>query len=217
MSRTLLQVFNVLVFLALAAPCAGESSIAGSWVLDEELSDDVEDAFNGKLRRRSFPTPTAAVRPGEKKSQQEMSQDNYWETIKKSRERRSMKNLTRLGTAYPLLTVTHLVIESNAGNFKFVYDDLLPRTVKPNSEGRIFSASGDELVADTIGHTLGYWEKDQLVLETDAPTGGKYIERLKLIGQAARLEYSIKVNVRALNEPVEVKRIFRRSANAAVK
>jgi hypothetical protein len=191
--------------------------MAGSWAFDEELSDDVEDAFDGKLRRRSFPTPSAPARPGEKKSQQEMSQDTYWETIKKSRERRSMKNLTRLGTAYPLLTATNLVIESNDGNFKFVYDDLLPRTVKPNPEGRIFSASGDELIADTIGHTLSYWEKDQLVLETDSPTGGKYIERLKLTGQPARLEYSIKVKVRALNEPVVVKRVYQRGADAAVK
>jgi hypothetical protein len=82
----------------------------------------------------------------------------------------------------------------------------------PNQNGRIYTAKGDELVADSIGHTLSYWIGSSLFLETDSPTGGKYIEELKISKtNKTILHYRVKLNLPSLKEPVEIRRAFLRS------
>jgi hypothetical protein len=171
-------------------------------------SDDVEDAFDGKLKRSRYPTPGGLVRGGEQPNNQDVQQMHYWEAIRDSRERRSQKDLSRLGTVYPLLTATQLDIAPAGSGFTFTYDELLPRRVLPNPAGRVYSAKGDELVSDTIGYTLSYWERDTLVLETDPPDGGRYIEHLTRRDDPPRLEYRVKVDLIILEEPIEVTRVY---------
>ena len=91
---------------------------------------------------------------------------------------------------------------------EILYDGVLPRSIKPNPGGRVFSASGEELVADTLGHTLAYWEGDTLILETDPPNGGKVIEKITVKNNPRQLLYQIKLQMRILKEPVEIKRVF---------
>lgn len=188
--------------------------LTGTWQLNDDLSDDVEDALEDKLRR----APKGIEEGGNfdrnrngQRQPHEISQDNYWSLVQKSRDRRSMRNLRRLGTAYPLLTIKTIKISQAEDNFEFLYDDVLPRFVKPNPAGRAYSAKGDELVSDSLGHTLTYWDKAELVLETEMPSGGKFIERLKLTGQPAQLHYSIKLKMVVLQESVTIKRVFERS------
>ncbi len=59
-----------------------------------------------------------------------------------------------------------------------------------------------------MGHTLSYWEGDTLVLETDPPDGGRYLEKIKRLHAPERLEYRVNVKLRVLTEPVEMVRIF---------
>ncbi len=214
------RLFALMISLALLVPAAAaspETPLLGHWVLDEEHSDDPEEAFDGKLRKRragGFPgAGPGAPPPGAPDSGPAMAQREYWEELRKSKERRSRKDIRRLGTAYPLLTAASLDISAGAQGLSFLYDELLPRTVRPNPDGRVYSASGEELVADSIGYTLSYWDKGELVLETDPPDGGSYVERLILNGATQRLEYRIRLDLRVLEEPVELTRVFARSGD----
>ena len=188
--------------------CAEPADLSGQWVLDKKSSDDAEDAFDGKLRKLPFTTPLPSTPQRRRETTVERAQSDYWEQIRQREERRSMKNLGRIGTVYPLLLATRFDIAAQDDAYMFVYDGTLPRLVKPNPAGRIFSARGDELVVDTFGHTLSYWEGNTLVLETDPPDGGKYLERVRVSASPRRLEYRVNVNVRELEEPVEVLRVF---------
>ncbi|MEQ8233681.1 MAG: hypothetical protein RLW61_20465 [Gammaproteobacteria bacterium] len=189
------------------------TALSGHWTLDEDASDDPEDVFDGKLRRRglSLDTPLSRTPTGERPTIADKSQENYWRSVAEKDERRAMRNLRRLGTVYPLITSTALDISTAEGGLTVVYDGELPRFVRPNPAGRVFSASGDELVADTLGYTLAYWDAGDLVLETDPPDGGKYIERLHLAAGGERIEYHVKVRGRMLTEPVELMRAFTRA------
>ena len=100
---------------------------------------------------------------------------------------------------------------SNVGEHAMVvtYDEEISRNVRPNPEGRVFSASGDELVSDTFGHTLAYWQNKTLVLETDPPHGGQIVEKFALNGEQ-QLTYSIRLNMRVLKERSELRLVFDR-------
>lgn len=208
----------VLCGLATSFPtsAADADRLNGHWTLDEDRSEDAEDAFDGKLRKRRFGSslPDSSSGPGGRRTVADKSQDEYWRTVAEKEERRSAGNLSRLGTVYPLITATELDISPARGGLEIVYDKLLQRFVRPNPDGRVFSASGDELVADTIGYTLAYWEGTDLMLETDPPDGGKYIERLRLSDDGQRIEYRVKVRGRVLEEPVEMTREFVRAGEA---
>ena len=151
--------------------------------------------------------------PDPSRDRLEHAQAAYWDRVREREERRSLRNLHRLGTVFPLLTATRLEITASADGYLMVYDGDLPRQVRPNAAGRVFSARGDELVADTLGHTLSYREGASLVLETDPPDGGgKYFEHLDAHAVPGRLEYRVTVDLRVLEEPVEVRRVFVRPA-----
>ena len=205
----------LMVFAAAAASAVADESpqspLFGDWVFDENLSDDVEDAFHKKLfSNRPRSGPPAGATPARDRTAGDLSQEHYWKTLNESRNRKESKNLRRLGTVYPLLTAERLAIGAERDGLLMLYDNLLPRDVRPNPGGRVFSASGDELTNDTIGYTLTYWDKGQLVLETDSPTGGKYVEKISVGGNKDLLEYRIEVRSFVLKEKVAVKRIFRR-------
>lgn len=189
---------------------ADTGPFVGQWVLDHKVSDDAEDVFDGKLRRERFPTAMAQNDRSQRRSGVEQAQAEYWERIRQSEERRSTKDLRRLGTVYPLIQTTRLDVQKQVGGdgYIFVYDDDLPRAVRPNPAGRVFSARGDELVADSFGHTLSYLEGETLVLETDPPEGGKFIERFTVRPAPRRLEYRATIDMRVLSEPVELVRHF---------
>ena len=193
-----------------------EPAIEGSWQLDEKLSDDPKKVFKGKLRKSSSPTPGSAKVAAADDTSFERTQQEYWALVKDGNERGSIKDLRRLGTAYPLVKNSHFDISRYSDGYEIVYDQDLPRTVIPNPAGRVFTASGDELVVDTMGHTLTYWDGQVLVIESDPPTGGKVIERLEVQGSPRQLHYSIKIRLRVLKEPVELKRVFQPTGTSAL-
>ena len=193
-----------------------EPTFEGSWLVDKKLSDDPQKAFKGKLRKIGYETPTASKRADGEETALDRTQDNYWDMVRDGKESSSIKDLRRLGTAYPLVKNSRFDISRHTDGYEIVYDGELPRTVVPSANGRVYSASGDELVVDTLGHTLSYWDGQVLVLDCDPPTGGKVIERLELQDNPRQLNYSIKIRMNILKEPVELKRVFRPADTSAL-
>ena len=182
--------------------------ITGTWTLNAKLSDDVEGLLHGKLRKVRVMKPNFPITPNERKTSSSHGQENYWNKIAKSRQRRAGKDLTRLGVAYPLLTADHFEISLADDGLWIVYAGELPRELRPNPRGRVFSASGEELVVDTFGHTLAYWHDSALTLELDPPGGGKIVEKFALDGQPPRLHHILMLDLPALNENVRIERVF---------
>ena len=197
----------LLLALLGADDCAAAPPLTGAWTLNRHGSTDADKAFEDKLRRDAYPVPQM-LRQSERPNSRDLTQMAYWETVRDGNERNSSKNLRRLGTAYPLVKATHLDISEEDGGYRINYDGDIPRLIRPNSGGRVFSAKGNELVEDTFGFTLAYWDKDTLVLEADAPDGGTVTERLTIRENPHQLEYVVKVNLRIMKEPVEVTRVF---------
>ena len=198
-------------------PSSGYSTdaygLAGVWYSKKSLGDDVQEIVEKHLykRKRGYAGPKDSRPKSRDRTYGEISQTHYWETLNEGNLRKEARNLKRLGTAYPLLTANKLAIDlSEQELVGITYDGLLQREIQPNPRGRIFSASGDELTNDTIGHTLAYWEEETLVLETDPPHSGKFIERLKIINNGNRLEYAIFVKSMELKESINVVRVFER-------
>ena len=201
---------RILLFLyaCLLAPAPEAAPVLeGIWQLNVDASTDPEDAFDGKLRKESYPVPYTPSPRGQETAR-DATQESYWEMVRNGKERGSLKNLRRLGTAYPLVKAERLEIQVENPGYQITYDGELPRAIRPSANGRVFSAKGDELVSDTFGYTLAYWDKETLVLEADAPDGGKVIERLTAQDNPRQLEYVIQLDLRLLEEPVELKRLF---------
>jgi len=74
-----------------------------------------------------------------------------------------------------------------------VYDDEHKRKLVPNPYGRVFSASGDELIADRFGHTLSFWQKNVLVVETKTRGGVNIVERYRFDRRISKLRVSTSV------------------------
>ena len=198
----------VLLFgLSLASQAGAAPAITGAWTLDEKGSADPDKLFKGKLRRDAYPVPRMKS-GGERSTPYDLNQLAYWESVRDGKDAHSSKNLRRLGIAYPMVKAQRLDIADEDGGYRVTYDIDLPRSVRPNPNGKVFSAKGDELVQDTFGFTLTYWDNDTLVIEADAPEGGKVIERLTIRENPHQLEYMVRVELRLLLQPVEVKRLF---------
>ena len=190
------------------ATCAGATpAISGAWTLDEKASADPEKLFKGKLPRDGYPVPHMQA-GAERSTPYDLNQLAYWDTVRDGKENKPSRNLRRLGIAYPMIKAERIDIADEVGAYRITYDIDLPRLVRPNPNGKVFSAKGNELVQDTFGFTLTYWDNDTLVNEVDAPEGGKVIERLTLRENPHQLEYVVRIELRILREPVEIKRLF---------
>ena len=206
--RAVSALLALLVLLHASAAANATPAIEGSWLLDEDASTDAEDAFDGKLRRDAYPVPWQEPGPGEVRTSRDQTQTEYWETVRQGKERHSLKNLQRLGAAYPLVMAQRVDIKAEADGYEITYDEALPRGLRVNPAGRVFSASGDELTHDSLGYTLMYWDGDVLALETDLPEGGKVFERFRAYDNPRQLEYTLRVEMRILEETVEFKRML---------
>ncbi len=183
-------------------------NLKGLWVVDKKLSDDPDDKLKGKLRKRYQTQDYSKKRhPGSNRSAPDVAMNNYWETLRHSEERKASKNLKRLGPAFFLLTFQKLNIsEIDADKIALSYDDSPGRMIKPNKDGRIYSAKGAELTQSFFGHTLSYYLKGALILETDAPDGGKYIEKLSI--ENGKLNYKFTLDSLVLKETISINRQF---------
>jgi hypothetical protein len=195
------------LLLCLMQPLSAAPAVTGGWILHEKGSEDAEKLLKGKLRRGSDPMPVMRS-GGERSTTHDLAQLAYWESVRDGKDAEPSRMLRRLGIAYPLVKATRLELAEEGDGYRLTYDNELPRSVRPNPNGKVFSAKGDELVRDTFGYTLTYWENDSLVVETDAPEGGKVIEKFTVRENPHQLEYVVRVQLRMLLEPLEVTRLF---------
>jgi hypothetical protein len=202
----------ILLFLSSLEPTyAADHLILGDWVLNESLSDNVKKKLKGQFRRTlpasKFNRPISGGRDG--RTPADEAHEGYWKTLNEGKERKAAKDIKRVGTAYPLITAKILNITQDRKDYIFLYDQLLPREIKPSASGRIYSAKGEELVEDSLGHTLSYWKESTLILETTNTMGGTYLEEIRL-QSANELRYIIKLDLRLLQEPITISRTFNR-------
>ena len=204
--RALLLFGFILLVSAVEAPSAAPAMI-GAWTLDEKGSADAEKLLKGKLRKHGEPMPVMQS-GGERNTPHDLAQLAYWETVRDGKEDKPSKILRRLGIAYPLVKAERIDLAEESDGLRITYDINLPRSVRPNPNGKVFSAKGDELVQDTFGYNLSYWENDSLIVETDAPEGGKVTEKFTVRENPHQLEYVVRVQMRMLMEPLQLVRLF---------
>ena len=87
------------------------------------------------------------------------------------------------------------------------YDEKFVRDFVPNPGGRIYSASGDELIEDEFGFTLSFWRKNVLVVETATHRGVDIVERYKYDPEKSRLIISSTVTPSG-REGIKIVRVF---------
>ncbi len=185
--------------------------LAGRWQLDPDSSTDPASQLKGiresKIRLKSSVTPGPGARPGEG------TQQRYWQEANAGKQWQHSKELVHAGPLQRVLESENLEIISRDEGYLFIYADGYERPVVPNPGGRVFTASGDELVKTEIGYTLAYWENETLVLETRIERGGEMFERITTETDG-RLRVHITIDRRDWKWIAKLDRLFTRAAPA---
>jgi len=204
--------FAAVVFsLGLGTPVWGEpTGIEGRWRLDADSSTDAAKELKGirasKKKSKSGPGPSPAREAGRSTEQR------YWQEANAGKEWRHSNELVHAGPLQRLLESDNLEIVARDNGYLFIYADGYERSIVPNPGGRVFTASGDEMVKTDVGTTLAYWDAGTLVLETRLRSG-KLIERIETNGD--ELSLTIEIDRRDWKWIARLDRNFRRSATAS--
>lgn len=188
------------------------ATFAGRWQLDPGSSTEPASELKGirasKVRMKSSVTPGPGARPGE------ATQQRYWQEANAGKQWQHSKELVHAGPLQRVLETENLEIITHGDGYLFVYADGFERLVVPNPGGRVFTASGDELVKTDIGYTLAYWENETLVLETRIERGGEMFERITTEANG-RLRVHITIDRRDWKWIAKLDRVFTRAAPAS--
>ncbi len=181
-------------------------ALAGRWQLDVAASTDPAAELKGirasKVRTAGPDMPSSGKRPGQ------ATEQRYWQEANAGEQWRHSKELVHAGPLQRILESENLEIITRDSGYLFVYADGFERPVVPNAAGRVFTASGEELVETEIGYTLAYWEGDTLVLETRIERGGEMFERIT-IDQDQRLSINITIDRRDWKWLARLERLFK--------
>ncbi len=202
--KALLSVVAVCVcaagFTAAAAAVEAAAPLAGTWILDTAASDSVEERFKHfrKAKRGGFRDGGIGGRTDRSGSGRKRSGDD---------------DATPRGSVRDLVSAARLSIAGRE-HISIVYDERITRQLEPNPNGRVYSASGDELVIDRFGYTLSFWEGDVLVIETTTRRGLDVVERYRVDRAAKRL--TVEISVTPSGEfGVDILRVFDRGHSAS--
>ncbi len=204
----LLSLLFILLSHSLVA-LAESKPIAGIWQLDASASGDPAKELKG-IRVSKRTKKPASSGPEVKKGPLSDTQRRYWESASDGKQRQYSKSLVHAGPLQRLLESQNLEIVPTDGGYVFIYADGYERSVIPNPGGRVFTASGDELVKTDIGFTLAFWKDTNLHLETRIEGGGKLNERITTSADGNRLTVSIEVDRRDWKWIVKLDRVFDR-------
>jgi len=191
---------------ALAEP----APIIGRWQLDAAASGNAAKELKGikRSKRKKSANPVPPHSTGQGGS----TQHRYWEEANAGNEWRHTHELGHAGPIQRLLESDNLEIVPTDEGYLFIYADGYERSVVPNPGGRVFTASGSELVKTEIGFTLAYWDTTTLVLETRIKGGGKLSERVSASEDGTRLSVDIEIDRRDWKWIAKLGRIFDRVA-----
>jgi hypothetical protein len=188
----------------------GPTPITGRWQIDASISTKAEDVLKkirkSKRKKRSDKDPYQQSESGND------TQRRYWQRANGGEQWRHSRELEHTGPLQRLLESENLEIVETEKGYVFIYADGYEREIVPNPAGRVFTASGNELVETGIGHTLAYWHEATLKFETGTKGGGKLSEQITLSADGERLTVSIEIDRRDWKWIAKVKRIFERVA-----
>jgi len=196
-------VLMVLAVALVSADTMGASPVSmaidGAWTLNVKASDSVDEKFKHfrKTRRGGFRDGGIGAGKGGKMGGQ------HGEAADDGAERRA-------GTIRDIVGAEQLDIAGRE-SVSIDYNGIITRELSPNPHGRVYSASGAELVTDRFGHTLSFWQGNTLVVETTTRRGLDVIERFRIDRDSGRLVVDIKVTPSG-EFGVEFSRVFDRSA-----
>jgi hypothetical protein len=188
---------------------ADPAPIIGRWQLDTAASGNAAKELKGIQQSKRKRSSKAEQRHSS--GQGGSTQQRYWEEANAGNEWRHTDALGYAGPMQRLLESENLEIVPNDKGYLFIYADGYERSVAPNPGGRVFTASGEELVKTEIGYTLAYWDAATLVLETRIKGGGKLTERVSTSKDGSRLSMSIEIDRRDWKWIAKVGRFFDRS------
>ena len=188
-------IFSSIIFsYVMSAQVFAEPGLQGTWVLNEADSDSVKNKIAGVESKRKKVFSQSRERDG-----------------RRAEERRSRGRGQQLGPLRQTLSAETLHIDGEK-EIKLIFDGEIIRSLTPNPYGRVFSASGKELVEDEFGRTFSYWDSGSLVVETMMSSGGIVVERYQLSEDLARLVVSISIKT-LQSASIEISKVYDRSTS----
>ena len=215
--KILKNIFAALVLGVLPFQLIADDSrdISGFWTLNAELSDDADKKFKDlvKSQKKKF-----ALRKAEEKREKSAAGGatfkRYWEHVADQAEWNKLASAVHDGTLLSLMFATRLAIAATDIGFKAWYDDGYVRDIKPNPNGRVFTASGDEIISDGIGRTLAFWRGAKLNLETRGKKRGKIFETMSVSPDRSQLTITLEIDRKDWAKVVTLKQVFDRTGDA---
>jgi hypothetical protein len=219
-----------LALFALAGRAAAAAEVmvlpeyAGRWVVNEKLSDDVEKKMDEMRPMRTRPRDDETS--GERRGVHADEKGPQHPVVEKEDDETSFfgglfghkHKPGREGPMHKLMATRVIEIALDGKGYLVTYDGALQRHVVPHL-GKVYSASGAELVADDLGETLAYWKDGDLVLETEMKPRGYLVQRFILAPDHASMIVRTLVkrfeSERENEDAPRLKRIFERQAHAA--
>jgi len=155
----------------------------GSWIVNEELSDDTDRQVEIAIRAAGGKLP----RTGKKG---------------KGRYRGGPKE----HEIYDRISYDDkLNFQYSPPEFKLIYDDGFERTFHSDNRKRVVSASGT-ISGDNQDFSFASWENKRLLVETRARDGGWIFETLELSEENLIITMEIKPS--SFAEPINIKRVY---------
>lgn len=209
-------VFTVTLFSSVAVAKDKKVDISGFWVLDETVSDDAESQLEdiGTSKGKKSKKNESENRRGDKPVGDDTFR-RYWEHVAEDKEWRRVANAANKGSIKSLVFNQRLAVATTESGFKVWYQDGFVRDINPNPYGRVFSASGDELVANDLGRTLSYVKKGKIVSETRIEPRGDILETFQTSEDKQTLTVTIKVDRPDWRKIVNLKKVYRREAETS--
>ena len=205
-AATAVLLMGILSNLASALP--QDDPLVGWWQLDDtrstESSKELKGIRENKRIRRS------EINSGQSRGPGSATMRRYWQHANEGKQWKHSKELAHAGPLQRIIESENLEILRDETGYLIIYADGFERRVIPNPGGRVFTASGDELVETAIGFTLAYWEQAVLVLETRIKAGGKLTERISTSPTADRLTIKVEIDRRDWKWVAKLDRIFDR-------
>ena len=200
----------VILFAFVQHPTADAQtqSIEGRWLLNPDVSTDTADELKGirKSKKKKHRESPKTKSPGPTST----TQERYWQHANEGEEWKHSRELAHAGPIQRLLESTNLEIVPSEDGYLFIYADGYEREIVPNPGGRVFTASGEELVESEIGFTLAYSSELVLNLETRIKKGGQLFEQVSLSADGNTLTVYIEIDRRDWKWIAKVERVYDR-------
>lgn len=166
---------------------APDPRLAGSWVINESLSESTDRAVE------------AALRASGEKVQRRLF-DNSKERYRGGPADHELYDRISYDTA--------LQISLGEELYEFTYEDGYSRPVYLDNRSQSVSLNALDQVED---FSMAHWENDRLLVEGRARDGGFAEETYTLLNNGAQLQVDLYIQPRSFRVPIELRRIYDRA------